>query len=538
MKADLTRVSFDPLKHFSRVVMQQGRVQLDADWNEQAEILLHTLRAMALDGFGPAASPSGGFAIAALPNRVDDVEIGAGTYYVDGILCEADATPVAVLAWDVANKAITIARWTVDAMSYAKDQYLRLYDDATPATKPVVARITKIDYASRQLTLDTDIGSLENATEGRARRLFTYLTQPDWPTPTTLPKSPPAALQLYLDVWERLVVPLEDRSLYEVALAGADTAARTRVVWQVKTLPLSNSVSGNADAAPACMTRQQLADSLRGGLPPLLRARTQTGAVAADPCTVSPDAYYRGAENQLYRVEINTGSNDASGNPPSFKWSRDNAVAIFPVLNVQPASATTTVTLGDLGRDDRFGLAVGDYVEIQDDATVLNQTPGQLLQVQSIDRGNCVVVLAGSLAPKVGSDPSLHPLLRRWDHRAGDPAQGGLDIGPDGAALVKPGTLADGAAAWLALEDGIQILFDKIPGTVYRTGDYWLIPARVATGDVLWPQETGTDSQGNSVTNPTAEPPGGIAHHYAPLAVLTLTDGGGLTLTPCGARKP
>ena len=35
-RGDFTRDTFNPLKHFSRVLMQQGRVQLDADWNEQA----------------------------------------------------------------------------------------------------------------------------------------------------------------------------------------------------------------------------------------------------------------------------------------------------------------------------------------------------------------------------------------------------------------------------------------------------------------------------------------------------------------------
>ena len=41
MKGDFSRRTFDPQKHFSRVLMQQGRVQLDADWNEQAAIQLH-----------------------------------------------------------------------------------------------------------------------------------------------------------------------------------------------------------------------------------------------------------------------------------------------------------------------------------------------------------------------------------------------------------------------------------------------------------------------------------------------------------------
>jgi hypothetical protein len=43
----------------------------------------------------------------------------------------------------------------------------------------------------------------------------------------------------------------------------------------------------------------------------------------------------------------------------------------------------------------------------------------------------------------------------------------------------------------------------------YRTGDYWLIPARVATNDIEWP----------SVTEGVL--PHGIEHHYAPLAILT-----------------
>ena len=39
--------------------MQQGRVQLDADWNEQADILLHYLRTLAADLIGPFGGPQG-----------------------------------------------------------------------------------------------------------------------------------------------------------------------------------------------------------------------------------------------------------------------------------------------------------------------------------------------------------------------------------------------------------------------------------------------------------------------------------------------
>ena len=41
MRGDFTRDSFDRRHHYTRVLMQQGRVQLDADWNEQSAIAQH-----------------------------------------------------------------------------------------------------------------------------------------------------------------------------------------------------------------------------------------------------------------------------------------------------------------------------------------------------------------------------------------------------------------------------------------------------------------------------------------------------------------
>ena len=58
MKDDVTRNTFHALKHFSRVLMQQGRVQLDADWNEQVAIHHHFLRRFAADVMVPAAARS------------------------------------------------------------------------------------------------------------------------------------------------------------------------------------------------------------------------------------------------------------------------------------------------------------------------------------------------------------------------------------------------------------------------------------------------------------------------------------------------
>jgi Family of unknown function (DUF6519) len=224
---------------------------------------------------------------------------------------------------------------------------------------------------------------------------------------------------------------------------------------------------------------------------------------------------------------------------------------VFPIVRLATGDNTTTVTLGNLGRDERFGLREGDFVEVQDDLSVLANIPGILLQVRSIDRTGLVVVLSGTTTPGVGAVSSRHPLLRRWDHQAGDPAAGGLTLGQDNAALIlgggvfrpaevqvvaagadRPAEAGIPAAApvaaalghdiWLNLEDGVQIAFTEPVPATYRTGDYWLIPARVATGDVIWPQETWTDAQGNVVVAPVARRPDGVEHHYAPLAVVTV----------------
>ena len=49
MKGDYSTLRRWPTKHYSSVRMQQGRVQLDADWNDQVEIQNHLSRTEAAD---------------------------------------------------------------------------------------------------------------------------------------------------------------------------------------------------------------------------------------------------------------------------------------------------------------------------------------------------------------------------------------------------------------------------------------------------------------------------------------------------------
>lgn len=477
MKGDFARVSFDPALHYSQVFQQQGRVLLEADWNEQGQIQLQLLRTLVRDLVGPCWAAGSGFAITASTTNADgsnkplpltDWQLAPGHFYVDGILCVNEA-------------ACTLAQQP---------------NAPTP------------DYG---------------VADGKSGF-----------------ENPPKGYALWLDVWERHLCAVEAPGIADVALDGVDTATRAQVVWQLRvldqpraqqqlddittalktrqqaannsadaatikqqlaelaTLRKSLDGGGQANASP-CETVRQLLDARATYALPRLRAELGPHEADDDPCVIAADARYRGMENQLYRVEIHQGGPAGAA---SFKWSRENGSVVFAVIRSElgatadDGSAPLTVTLATLGRDARLGLAANDWVELVDDRYTLGQRAYPLLQVLAIDPANASVTLN---VPKnttpwpLSDDPRQHPLLRRWDQRAAVDAQGVLAV-------------AEGDA--IALENGIEITFE--PGGVYATGDYWLIPARVAgDGQLDWPSANGT---------PAALPPRGL-HHCAALGV-------------------
>jgi hypothetical protein len=464
MYGDFARVTFEALKNRSRVLMQQGRVQLEADWNEQGAIFLHLLRALAKDLIGPAGGPEGncGFAVltrkwvdgqpdseqkqkwlAQLPDQ-NDFLVGKGRYYVDGMLCENP------------------------------------------------------DFVA-------------------------YSTQPPCfgPGPDKITLRNDAMYLVYLDVAEYSVFSAQDESMLEVAV-GIETAIRAQQSWVVRTVPVK---SGDAcDSLEPSW--ESLVEGWQSGNRGWLRVRAGRSAddTLSGPCIVAPQSLYRGAENQLYRIEVHRGgvietkrsksykgtTAQDTGERPMFKFSRVNGSAVYRIESMQDP----IVTLADLGRDDRFDLDDGNWVEILDDTTILSETPAPLRKVVGVDTFTRKVTLEpSSVASKVGTDPLKHPFMRRWDQRQGDPKGRGLQL-EQGVAPIEIGD-------WMALEDGVEIQFAQPAGeagrVVFRAGDYWLAPARVATGGIIdWPQDNG---------EPVALPPHGVEHHYTPLAILKVEKG-------------
>jgi hypothetical protein len=434
-RGDFSRDTYDPFRHFSRVLMQQGRVQLDADWNEQVSIFWHYLRALARDiggeHWGPYDNEARGFNIA--PSKGNKgLLIRMGVYYVQGVLCEN-----------------------------GNQELLYSKQDGYPFP---------------------DSFDIDDIKSGNS-----YLA--------------------YLDVWERHLTHVEDDYMREVALGGPDTATRAKIVWQVKLKEITNMTNLNFKDDYSLFL-----DELRENKKPgsgLLRARARkNGDESEDPCLVAPESSYRGAENQLYRVEIHQGGKAGDA---TFKWSRENGAVIFPVREI----VGTTITLEHLGRDSRFGLNPDDWVEIVDDHYAIQGQATPLLQVEEIDHENMEVTLKNAPAIALDKIQERHPYLRRWDHTANS---------GDGAVKIIESS-GEGKEDWILLEDGVRIQFPAVTEDdeprLYITGDYWIIPARTATGDVQWPKERESDTDGPV---PKSLSPHGIIHYYAPLAIINVVN--------------
>jgi len=458
MSGDFSRDSFDPHKHFTRVLMQQGRPQLDADWNEQIAIFWHYWRSFVADLIGPYAGPAQncGFGLLAqsdFPLSADsgvspedqrrlqkqlknhDFLVCPGHFYVNGILCRNHA---------------------------------------------------HFPYAGH-------IGSSEES------------WSPD--------KS--AAYLVYLDVWERSVSALEDDWIREPALNGIDTCLRTKVTWRVRAVKLSEVMGSNGNGYPDSSKLKEDWPAVVRNLQPVDRGQLKAMVGEHVEAGGTPSSGFRGPQNQLYRIEIHDDGTRGPDSRPTFKMSRENGSVEFRIRSVKES----TLTLDGVGRDSRFGLKTGDWVEIVDPHGHVGACQ-PLRKVQTADAGRRQVTLDKPVGP-YADDRLL--ILRRWDHKAGD-RKSGVEL-RDGAAVIKEGT---GEQAWLTLEDGLRIQFQSSPpGHRYRSGDYWLIPARVATGSVLWPHQGGS---------PEALPPHGIEHHYAPLSIIRLNDRG--TLEICADCRP
>lgn len=369
MKGDFTRDTFHPEKHYQQVLMQQGRAQLDADWNEQAALASRRAATTTVDLLGDCGGPADHAAFAMFTDaaRLTDQD-------------KARLKPL-FAALPAAQRPVDLTTW---ALTRPGDFYLspgRYYVDGIQCEN-----VFAVPLSAQPDRLD----------------------QPLLPVPSA--NQAPASYLVYLDVWHRHLTALDDDSMREPALGGPDTGTRVKTVWQVKWLPVVLTGDWSCATPVEALTKLMAPSDAR------LTADTVKAKVSTDPCEVPETAGYKGLENQLYRVEVHLGSADAGG--PTWKWSRENGSVIASLTRIKG----DTLTVSTLGPDDRLGFRTGDWVEILDDGIELAGAAGQLLKVIDFNPTERTLKLQSSPTPLAtgaqfpdGVDPSRHPKVRRWE---------------------------------------------------------------------------------------------------------------------------
>ncbi len=520
MKGDTSRATFEPTRHYAGVRMQQGRVQLDADWNEQGDITRHRTETETRDAVGRCGGPlhASGFGVTTLA------------------------------ALSAAEQAYVQARWPGFAESGGN--FL---------------------LSSGRYYVDGLLVENEHAVP--------YALQPD--LPGVQPLAAAGNYLLYLDVWERHLTALEEPSLREIALGGPDTATRARVLWQVRALAVGQDrcspvpaayaeatapstgrlrmrARADASATDPCVVpagagyrgleNQLYRVEIHDPGAPVSHAATpgwvvDSASVADRKLTLAaPPGAITGRAVELYH---STGADPAAGTvayvtgvsgsevtlsgtfkpldmtagprlrllEATAKWSRDNGVVLARVRSISGVE----VVVERFGVDDVLSIHGEDWVEIFDDTHDLTGAPGRLYQVASRNDATRTLVLrvpATPLGAVNGVDPSRNPRIRRWD----------------GLVAVKTSLPGEG---YMELESGVQLRWEGAAGGgagVFRTGDWWNAAARTATaesqsGTLEWP--LGLDG------DPGAPRAVGIVHHYCRLGVVQSLNGAVTLLDDC-----
>lgn len=424
MGADVSRVRFDPLRDFAGVVLQQGRLLLDADFNEFVALLDRRLRAETIDltSFGPDPNQAGdswvprqtpdGFRVTASGGALT---IGRGRMYVDGLLAENHG------------------------------EQLAGFDP---------------ELAERVGTADTD-----------------YTQQPYWPTPDPLPGNGPHLA--YLDVWDREVTALEDPDLVEIAV-GVDTTARRQTVWQVRLLQNTGTAS--------CASDDDEIPGWTGRIAPSAgRLTTGTVDVSADddPCELPPEGGYRGLENQTYRVEVHDAGAPGTA---TFKWSRDNGSVAIPVVEMVSTTVLRLATVGkdDVLRvsSNDWVEILDDHYELNREPGVLRKVTVDDAE-RTI---TFLPAIPADLRPANADDAAQrHLRVRRWD-QAGVVKDGNgnqiVDLDASGSSGLI--TVPASASTQVQLEHGVVVSFSLAAGGsgVLHSGDHWIFAARTADASV------------------------------------------------------
>lgn len=330
---------------------------------------------------------------------------------------------------------------------------------------------------------------------------FIFSKQADFPAAPALAAG---EYRLYADVWERSVTALEDESLLDPGLKGADTCTRTQTMAQIKACATSisiNDIQHNAAINPAI-----------GTIPLSLSLRA--GKTVKDPCDPCADelALQDEVGNYLFRIEVHHVEWTTDAVPQisaiTFKWSSENGAEQYVDGETPPGFSSSQWCY--------------EFFSGPNSNPALHMTSEKHLGHH----------LASGFAPTRGqlfsgypnSKPANLPLVRRWDgfvqlqNAAGVwSVAAGADRGRD-----LSNSYSDTDHGFIDLTGPLKINLNEtvlsfdLANAIALAGDYWQAPVRQVihtAGSVLLDDAL----------------PSGILHHYFVLGRAQIAADGSLS---------
>ncbi len=510
MGSDRARVTHDPSRGWRAVVAQQGRVSLEADFNEQVAIDSDRDRLLTLAALGPYASPDGGYQVVPV-SAIDppsgatggDLMVTAGTLYLGGqrlVLGQALTYSEQPDWLDASTDPLYVPPLT--------GQTTAASGTGSPTSLTVAALPQPLASGTTfQIAGDANAPTIVFTLAAAAAVGDTALsvtTSASIATTIAPGQLVPAGNELvYLVASEQEVCAVEDPALADVALGGPDTAQRTRILQRVMRAPTLATTCTDAWSAQqsgqwAAQGRVfDAATSALAGTASLLVSFPDEPP-APTPCEPVATGGYLGAENQLIRVAI---ASVADG-VPTIVWGYDDASFLYRLSAAayDAASDTTTVTLQSAPVDSAHYPAGGQIVELLRDAVALTAS-----DYIAAPTGLLAAVPAGS-----SYDPTQRTLLL-----GGQPPADYLQSTAQLYLRVWQGEVAAPAGTAVTLGDtGVAVTLGSSDGT-FAAGDYWQFAVRPIEPTIVYPARYAQSPQ----------PPEGPRRWTCPLALVSWTAG-------------
>ncbi len=501
MSVDISRLLHQPIKHYTSLNLQQGRVLLDSDFNESAVLDEEDQRRLWLDVVGPEGSPDLGFTIAhgiplsdsPLPFSPEDPppEPGASLRSDDPLDAQdvllADENGV-LTSTPIYNVAIRPGTMFLGGLRHELER--------------LESFVFQRDYLQLRAS---DLPGVFGGTGEEARYLY------------------------FLHAWEQSVSVVEDQELAEAMLRGADTSVRVRRMRRVEVR--------STDAENCTDAFEELINELEGVSPGNetsefdretfeLKSRARLQLVfkpgeTGDPCgPCAPSASFQGSQNATLRIMLAAADR--------FVWALDNGGPLYRVkVDVQ---ASTVELLAPPASEEQIPLR-GRVIELLPFAALLdggdvpNQPDDPHFRKVAAEVGVFGRVeesydpATRAFSVQIDED-AVRALVSKWDESHPDAAR--LNAGTSdpnvryfymrmwhqssGDVTLPVPRDADGDTLG---DTGIVPVFTNEG----RPGDYWVAALRVADATRVVPFD---------LLNAGGVAPHGPRHFYTPLSLLHL----------------